>query len=941
MKELKVNSVKKGLSSDETLIPGQVLEKKDFGSFIHRKEYYGKNILPEVKPRSLFSLMFEAYQDPTLIMLSIASLISLIIGVYEDSLKDPSLNEPKLGWVEGVAIQIAVLIVILTNAINDYQKEKQFRILNAKKEDRLVKVIRDSLQQEISVYKLVVGDVVLLEPGEIIPVDCLLVEGFNIICDESSATGESEAIKKGKVENSLDPFLLSGSKVLSGVGKAIVVAVGENSFAGKTLMSMREESDDTTPLQEKLGDLANQISIFGLAAAIVIVIVLVAIYSMDVYNGKINPSTTEMFSMGVNIIVQAITIVVVAVPEGLPMAVTLALAYATTQMIKDNNLVRVLASCETMGNATVLCSDKTGTLTLNEMTVVKGQIAKVNFEDSDVLKGNLDFAVSELLCKAISCNSSAFEGKDEKGNINLIGSRTECALLSFIQGMGHDFMKTREENNIVKVYPFSSEVKSMTTIVELNKDKCRLFSTGASEILLEKSKFYLDKDNVINEIDAEQFDRFNQTISVMADESLRTIAIGYKDIQRNVVSDKNDLESLILIGIVGIEDPLREGVTNSMEIFKKAGVQVKMITGDNLKTACAIAKKAGILTTGGIAMTGNEFNKLNGEQRLAVLPKLQVLARSSPSDKLNIVKGLKQLDEVVAMTGDGTNDGPALKLSDVGFGMGICGTEVAKEASSIILMDDNFNSIVNALRWGRSINNSVKKFLQFQITVNIVAVITSFYSSVVDPNHRSVLSTVQLLWVNLIMDTLAALALATEPPTDDLIDSYPASKKASLISYKMWKHIIGQSVFQLIVTLLLLDYGEHILFNDNDINVLNTAVFNTFVFLQVFNQFNCRRICDQKNVFENISNNLVFNIIQVIVVVGQLFLVQFGGNYFSTTPLTLYQHLITIAIGSLSLPIGLVLRLIPEPKSSTNQHHTPLVSIEQLEKEHLQNKKVN
>ncbi|RIA95340.1 PMCA-type calcium-translocating P-type ATPase [Glomus cerebriforme] len=935
-----------GLSSDEGLDTNRPKSKP----FQDRQKVFGKNILPEVSQRSLLSLIWEAYQDKILILLSIAALISLIVGINEDYSSRHPEGEPRVGWVDGTAIIVAVAAVVLTNAINDYQKEKQFRKLNAKKEDRTVKLFRSGKEQQISVREINVGDILLLEPGDIVPVDGIYLTGHNLTCDESSATGESDPIKKGELEDDKDPFILSGSKVLDGVGRCVVIAVGTHSFFGKTMMALRDNEDEETPLQIKLDILAEQIAKLGVSASLIMLITLVIKYFVNAAVSDEFPDAETIFTRMISIVIQAITIVVVAVPEGLPMAVTLALAYATTQMLQDNNLVRVLSACETMGNATAVCSDKTGTLTQNRMVVVRGYIGQKKFEGEnqiDEWKNKVSSLTYDILVQGIVINSSAFEDKDEDGKIVFVGSKTECALLEFSKLFGVDYRDIRAATKPIKVYPFSSERKTMTSVIKLSSagsshgkapatNDYRVHVKGASEIVLNACTHYVDAQGKVQELDNNARQQFRLNIADFADGALRTICLAYRDITSGEFDQLDDNEppihDLICLGLVGIQDPLRPGVKESVEAFRKAGVFVRMITGDNIVTASAIARDAGILTKGGLAMNGPEFRKKSPEELKDIVPRLQVLARSSPTDKTIVVKWLKQSGDVVAVTGDGTNDGPALKLADVGFSMGIAGTEVAKEASSIILMDDNFNSIVKALKWGRAVNDSVRKFLQFQLTVNITAVIISFTSAVMSDESESILTAVQLLWVNLIMDTLAALALATEPPTDDLLDRYPTSKKASLISYRMWKMIIGQSIFQIAINLSLLHLGPaifHLSDSKDDVVVLRTLVFNTFVFLQVFNEINCRRIDDDLNVFKNIFHNPIFIIVQIVVILGQILIVEFGGVAFGTVRLSWYQWLVTVLIGFLSLPIGFIIRLIPNnciPERVLNEEHVPIIS---------------
>ncbi|KAI7880657.1 PMCA-type calcium-translocating P-type ATPase [Lichtheimia hyalospora FSU 10163] len=925
-KKLRVD-ISTGLSADEGV------EHSGQEAFQERHAAFGRNVLPEAKSKTFLELLWASYNDKTLIMLTIASFVSLAVGIWEDYSPRHPPDEPRVGWVEGTAILVAVLAVVLTNAVNDYQKEAQFKKLNAKKEDRHVNVFRGGKQQQINIHDVNVGDILELEPGEIVAVDGIYLQGHNMACDESSATGESDTMKKA-TEDKGDCFILSGSKVLEGMGRMLVIAVGEKSFYGKIMMAMRGDEAEGTPLQNKLDSLAEQIAKLGFAAAIAMLLALVIKYFVTASMASEFPEPAEIAAAMISIVIQAITIIVVAVPEGLPMAVTMALAFATTQMLKDNNLVRVLAACETMGNATAICSDKTGTLTQNKMTVVRATLADESFDAVEKIRqwaGKVsDKYVSPLLKETIAVNSTAFEGKDENGNLEFIGSKTECALLGFAKSLGAEYDSLRHDAKITKVYPFASKRKTMTTITEIRENSAdtasgsnhaayRIHVKGASEIVLGACTQYMDAQGNVKSLDKDAKARWNAVITDYANNALRTLAIAYRDIKQdeynNAAGEEPPLERLVLIGIVGIMDPLRPGVVESVAKFREAGVFVRMITGDNLNTAKAIARNAGILTKGGEALTGPELRAMSVEEQRKVIPRLQVLARSSPTDKTIVVTRLQEQDQVVGMTGDGTNDGPALKMADVGFSMGITGTEVAKEASDIILMDDNFNSILKALLWGRSVNDGVRKFLTFQLTVNIAAVVLSFISAIGSENSESVLSAVQLLWVNLIMDTLAALALATEPPSDDLLNRKPISKYAHLINFKMAKMILGQAIFQIAVNLSVIYAGKpifHLTDSPEDQVVLRTIVFNIFVFLQVFNEINCRRIDGSINVFKGIFRDWIFLVIQLVVIHCQFLIVTFGGIAFKTTPLTPNQWLVTILIGALSLPVGTIIRLLPD-----------------------------
>ncbi|EJU04832.1 calcium-translocating P-type ATPase [Dacryopinax primogenitus] len=970
-----------------------------------RQEIYGKNTLPQRKSKSLLLLMWLALKDKVLIILSIAAVVSLALGLYQDLGTPPErfqgagcppegCVEPRVDWVEGVAIVIAILIVVLVGSLNDWQKERQFKKLNEKKEDRSVKVIRMGREMLINIKDVVVGDLALMEPGEILPVDGVVVRCHNLRCDESGATGESDAIRKypfadcwGEHENlqpgqkkKRDCFMLSGSKVLEGVGEYIVIAVGPRSFHGRIMLSLSGDSENT-PLQSKLNDLAELIAKLGSLAGALLFGALMIKFFVQLHTDP-NRTANEKAMSFIQILIISVTIVVVAVPEGLPLAVTLALAFATRRMTKENLLVRVLGSCETMANANVVCTDKTGTLTTNVMSVVAGSIgirakfvrrldenkdrAKVDQERRE--RHQDDFAVDlqelsrvvkrplrKLLADSININSTAFEDTDhETGEMDFVGSKTETALLRFIKDLNWgDYRDAREwaETRTVQVIPFSSERKAMGIVVRLDNGQYRFYVKGASEILSKLCNRHVvvskpldeesgeeddttlkDEDVEVADFDMHTRENIQRTIIFYANQSLRTIAICYRDFEswpppgfhargdvEKDVSWRRLAQDMTLIAITGIEDPLREGVKAAVAQCHKAGVDVKMCTGDNVLTARSIASQCGIFTAGGIIMEGPRFRKLSEAEKDEIVPRLQVLARSSPEDKKILVTKLKALGQVVGVTGDGTNDGPALKTADVGFSMGITGTEVAKEASDIVLMDDNFTSIVKAIMWGRCVNDAVRKFLQFQVTVNITAVIVTFITAVVSGSETSALTAVQLLWINIIMDTFAALALATDPATPALLDRKPDRKTAPLFSVEMSKMIAGQAVYQTFIVLFFHFAGNGIFgYNSTDQSIqraqqaeLDTLVFNSFVFAQIFNSINCRRLDNKLNIFEGLLSNWYFIAITLLEIGVQILIVFVGGAAFQVQAMNGRDWGISIALGVMSIPIGVAIRFIP------------------------------
>lgn len=885
--------------------------------FEDRLRVFKDNRIPARKGKTLLQLMWATMQDKVLILLSVAAVVSLAVGLYQTFSHDPNASRdnekreiasatiPRLTereaqakddktsieWVEGVAIMAAIAIVVLVSSLVDWRKERRFAKLNRKKQDRTIKVVRSGKTVEMSVYDIMAGDVVHLEPGDLVPADGVLIEGFNVECDESQATGESDLIRKRPADDvfraiekhetlkKMDPLIQSGARITEGVGTYLVTSTGVNSSYGKILMSLNDDPE-MTPLQHKLNVIAIWIAKVGTAAALLLFLVLFIKFLVKLPKLPSSVSPAEKGQMFIEIFLVVVTIIVVAVPEGLPLAVTLALAYAMVRMIQDNNLVRHLKACEVMGNATCICSDKTGTLTQNEMRVVAGTIgtehrlggpqqesheagagesprSSPEGVSAEQCVSQLDGAVKDLLVKSIALNSTAFEGERD-GQIRFIGSKTETALLLFARD--HLAMapvqELRDAAETLQLLPFDSGRKAMGIVVRLPGGRARLYVKGASEIILRNCKSILidpAKDDSAGDMSEEDRATISGLIDSYASQSLRTIGIAHRDFESwpprearrsdgnsGEVDIESLFESLTFIAMVGIQDPLRPGVPESVALCQKAGVTVRMVTGDNKLTAQAIAKECGILLPGGVVMEGPEFRKLSRQQQEDIIPKLQVLARSSPEDKRILVRRLKDKDEIVAVTGDGTNDAPALTTADVGFSMGQSGTEVAKEASAIILMDDNFVSIVQALKWGRAVNDAVKRFLQFQLTVNVTALTLAFITAVSSDEEESVLTAVQLLWVNLIMDTLAALALATDPPQDSILDRKPEPRKNFIITPTMWKMILGQAAYQLAITMLLYYGGPHGIlpldYQPSDAQI-STLVFNTFVWMQIFNQW--------------------------------------------------------------------------------------------------------
>ncbi|XP_059184441.1 plasma membrane calcium-transporting ATPase 2 isoform X2 [Centropristis striata] len=1012
-----------------------------------RKEIYGRNLIPPKKPKTFLQLVWEALQDVTLIILEIAALISLGLSFYHPpgesgggescgagagGVEDE--GEADAGWIEGAAILLSVVCVVLVTAFNDWSKEKQFRGLQSRiEQEQKFQVVRGSQVIQLPVSDIVVGDIAQIKYGDLLPADGVLIQGNDLKIDESSLTGESDHVKKNTDK---DPMLLSGTHVMEGSGRMVVTAVGVNSQTGiiftllgagegeeekkekkggavedghqntdcshppihpiatiatdgaaginapgsASLINVKKqdgaaamemqplksaeggESDEKekkkvscskkekSVLQGKLTKLAVQIGKAGLLMSAVTVIILVLYFAIDNFVMQKLPWMPECTPIYVQYFVKffiiGVTVLVVAVPEGLPLAVTISLAYSVKKMMKDNNLVRHLDACETMGNATAICSDKTGTLTTNRMTAVQCYVGDVHYKEIPD-PGTLPPKSLDLLVNSISINS-AYTTKilppDKEGGLpKQVGNKTECGLLGLVLDLKRDYQPIRNqipEEKLYKVYTFNSVRKSMSTVVKLSDGSFRMYSKGASEIVLKKCSFILNEvgeSRVFRPRDKDEM--VKKVIEPMACDGLRTICVAYRDFPSDPEpswdEENNILNELTAICVVGIEDPVRPEVPDAIQKCQRAGITVRMVTGDNINTARAIAIKCGIIHPGEdfICIDGKEFNRrirnekgeVEQERIDKVWPKLRVLARSSPTDKHTLVKGIidstmADQRQVVAVTGDGTNDGPALKKADVGFAMGIAGTDVAKEASDIILTDDNFSSIVKAVMWGRNVYDSISKFLQFQLTVNVVAVIVAFTGACI--TQDSPLKAVQMLWVNLIMDTFASLALATEPPTESLLRRKPYGRNKPLISSTMTKNILGHGVYQLIIIFTLLFVGEKIFDIDSGRNAPlhsppsehYTIIFNTFVMMQLFNEINARKIHGERNVFDGIFRNPIFCTIVFGTFAMQIVIVQFGGKPFSCQPLDLEKWMWCVFLGLGELVWGQVIASIPNSR---------------------------
>uniref|UniRef100_A0A0D6QSZ9 Calcium-transporting ATPase n=1 Tax=Araucaria cunninghamii TaxID=56994 RepID=A0A0D6QSZ9_ARACU len=863
-----------------------------------RQKVYGVNKFDEKPPRGFWIFVWEAFQDLTLIILGVCALGSLGVGIATEGWPE--------GCYEGLGIILSIFIVVFVTAASDYRQSLQFRDLDKEKKKIFVQVTRNRYRQKVSIYDLVVGDLVHLSIGDLVPADGLFISGYSLSIGESSLTCE-----KGPVSVSKDnPFVLSGTKVQDGTGTMLVTTVGTRTRLGKLMANLTEGGEDKTPLQVKLNGVATIIGKIGLAFAIVIFTVLLLRLIIEKLINHESWSAVDAVSI-VNFFATAVTIIVVGVPKGLPLAVSLSLAFAMKKMMKDRALVRQLSACETMASATCICSDKTGTLTTNHMVAVKVWICE-NIRKVENLRSEIPGEVLKLFLQSIFLNTGGEVVVSTEGKREILGSPTESALLELGLSLGADFVAERREYKIIELEPFNSAKKIMTVVVELPDGKRRAYCKGASEIVLKMCNSVIHANGSVCALDEVAASYVTNIINGLSSEALRTLCFAFINLEDDFAPDKEiPRNGYTCVSIVGIKDPVRPGVKEAVQVCKSAGITVRMVTGDNINTAKAIATECGILTDDGMAIEGPDFRQRSLEERTMLIPKIQVMARSSPMDKHALVKHLRtDLGEVVAVTGDGTNDAPALHEADVGLAMGIAGTEVAKESADVVILDDNFATIVNVAKWGRSVYVNIQKFVQFQLTVNVVALILNFVSACL--TGSAPLTAVQLLWVNLIMDTLGALALATEPPNDELMKRAPVGRTGSFISRAMWRNIIGQSIYQLIVMAVLEALGTRLLqLNGSDSKtVLNTVIFNSFVFCQVFNEINSREI-EKINVLKGTFNNWIFIGVMSSTVVFQVIMVEFLCNFASTVPLDGKLWLISVLIGFFSMPIAVVIKYIP------------------------------
>ena len=804
------------------------------------------------------------FKDPLIIILSIAAAISLTI----------TLVFGKGSLLESAGIILAIILATLVSFLNERKAGKEFDILNKISDEAPVKALRQKENGESAVVlihksEVVVGDYIILNLGDEVPADGSVVQAVDLKVNESSLNGESKPSSKkaepvSEYKTAYSPNkVYRGTTVSEGEGMMLVETVGDSTQIGKTARAAAETTGVQTPLTRQLSKLGSQIGKVGITVS---VLVFIALLVYEIHNG-LDLSSTEGISHLITMFMLAVTLIVMAVPEGLPMSISLALAYSMRKMTAQNALVRRMHACETMGASTVICTDKTGTLTQNKMKV-----------SECTLKNNEDTAI------AISLNSTAFLDGD-----NFIGNPTEGAMLLYLKGLGYDYMDFRKRYELLERVPFSSDLKYMTSTIRIGEGQ-QMLMKGSPETVISLCEGFEGKDRELERIQSFQ------------KRGMRCICFAHR----------SDGEELQYDGFTAIEDPVREDVPEAIAKCESAGIAIKIVTGDNSLTAIEIARQATLWKDEDSieenSITGAEFAALSDEEALKRIPKIKVMSRARPEDKVRLVKLLEKMGEVVAVTGDGTNDAPALNYANVGLSMG-SGTSVAKESSDIIILDDSISTVVTAVEWGRSIYHNIQRFIFFQLSVNVAALLTAIAGPLL-LNEEYPLTITQILWINLIMDTLAALALASEPKDPAVMKEKPRGLKDSIISQKMWSRIMFSGIGMFAAAFLFMLFDPHKP-GSSDYNKFLCIFFTGFVLMQMWNLFNARCLDSSNGPFHKLGQNRNFLLVVSLIFILQFIIVQFvPGDLFRTVRLDWVTWILLIAVTSAVLLFGWLLRLV-------------------------------
>lgn len=872
------------------------------------RRLHGANVLTPPKEESLWRLFLDKFKDPLIIVLLMAGVLSVLISCYEYF----ALHQAGTVFFEPVGIFMAIFLATGLSFYFEKKAEDEFKILNQVNDDELVQVIRDGNPTEISKKDVVVGDILVLNTGQEIPADARLLESTQLNVDESTLTGEPMASKTTDPAH-FDPeatfpsdHVMRGTRVMEGHGVAEVYAVGDSTENGKVYEAAHIDDGTKTPLTEQLERLGALVTKGSYVIGGAVILGRIVMYMLSTSGFEWLPFIAYFLQS----IMIAVTLVVVSVPEGLPMAVTLSLAYSMRRMLRTNNLVRKMHACETMGATTVICTDKTGTLTQNQMRVAE--------TDFFALPGQKlgDDAMSRLIETAIAVNSTAQLDLSDEGHPSVLGNPTEGALLLWLRQNGVDYRPLREEAKVVRELPFTTERKYMATVIAEPGGGERLFVKGAPEIVLAMS------DSVSGGVERA---KINEQLLGYQEKAMRTLAFATCLLPQGVDGigdDGVDADGLEFIGVVAIADPVRAEVPDSIRECINAGIAIKIVTGDTPATAREIGRQIGLWQEGDgdrNIITGPEFGALTDSELADRVGDLKIIARARPMDKKRLVETLQKQGQVVAVTGDGTNDAPALKAANVGLSMGD-GTSVAKEASDITIVDNSFASIGRAVMWGRSLFQNLQRFILFQLTVNVVACLVVLVGAFM--GTESPLTVTQMLWVNLIMDTFASMALSSLPPSRSVMDDSPRDRRSFIITSSMWRFIGGVGILFAAVVLGMVYLFEHAEVNSLA-DILHVSIgapqglspyelsiiFTTFVMLQFWNLFNARAYATHKSAF-HLKACGEFLLIALVIFVGQVVIVTIGGEFFNVVPLKIEDWAIIVIGTSLVLWVGELLRIV-------------------------------
>lgn len=834
------------------------------------REKFGSNSLTKKKSDSLLKRIWDASTEPMLLMLIAAGLIALAVNIFR------KVTGGEADFLECIGVFVAIALSVVISVIMEGRSAKAFEALSKINSNMTVKVVRNGKTVSVSSEDIVVGDVLIVSAGDKLPADGRLLSAVDLSVNESALTGESYPVKKDAdavIDDEKLPLaervnmLYSGTFVTEGQGKILITAVGDKTEFGKIAGELNGQSKSNTPLQEKLARLGKTITVMGVIAAAIVFISQVV--SFATHGGLKIDTVMEAF-------ITSIVLIVAAVPEGLPTIVAVSLSINIIKLSKQNALVKKMIASETIGCISVICSDKTGTLTENKMTVRY-------FYDSEVHENPADLT-NDWLVHNICLNTSA----DLGDNGEFIGNPTECAMLNFFEASlsndseMHRYKTERDDHETLFLFPFSSELKHMTTISKVD-GKIVSYVKGSPECLLPMC-----------DLSDDRLSKINTAIVAAEQKAMRVIAFAHKELDGladySEEAQHKQMESgMVFDGFVAISDPLRAEVSDAVKSCQSAGVGVKILTGDNIITAVAIAEELGLMTAGKIALEAKDIEEMTDAQLSEKLPDICVIARSTPTVKMRVVKLLKELGNVVAVTGDGINDAPALKNADVGIAMGISGTEVSKEASDIVLLDDSFATIVKAVEWGRNIYENFKRFISFQLTVNIASVICVFVSVLM--GLKAPFTALQLLWINIIMDGPPALTLGLEPNYSDLMSRKPTDRAENIISKNMFIRIFTTGIYVSIV--FLCQY--HFNFLGAAPDEMGTVLFTLFVLFQLFNAFNCREL-HTESIFKHLFKNKLMLGVVGLTFVLQIVIIQFAGAFFGTVPLGLNMWLKLFAL---------------------------------------------